>query len=79
MLATLLAGPLASPPTWAGTRTLHDNDDDDVLTRDIGMARGYVDTWASARKCRPAHCDEGSPANSTGDRFDATYNLVVQR
>jgi hypothetical protein len=43
------------------------------------LARGYVDTWASARKYRPAHWDDGSPANSTGDWFDTTYDLVVQR
>jgi hypothetical protein len=41
--------------------------------------RGYVDTWASARKYTPASWDEGSPALTTGDWFDTTYDLVVQR
>jgi hypothetical protein len=186
LLGSLLAVPLASTPAYAGTRTLHDNSDFDVATRDIDMtklkvtydgkgvratitmkdlrkkkrlrifvgmvtrvddtnpnspefgnfvefrlnehrkqkvvdwvttpttggylvekcsgvkvranykrdtlkytvpnrcarfdlARGYVDTWASARKYRPGSWDEGSPANSTGDWFDTTYDLVVQR
>ena len=43
------------------------------------LARGYVDTWGSARKYSRASCDEGSPANSTGDFFDTTYDLVVFR
>ena len=43
------------------------------------LARGYVDTYASARKYKPAHWDEGSPASSTGDWFDTTYDLVVPR
>jgi hypothetical protein len=43
------------------------------------LARGYVDTWASARKYGRASYDEGSPANSTGDFFDTTYDLVVLR
>jgi hypothetical protein len=43
------------------------------------LARGYVDTWASARKYDRASYDEGSPANSTGDFFDTTYDLVVLR
>jgi hypothetical protein len=43
------------------------------------LARGYVDTWASARKYTRASWDEGSPANSTGNWFDTTYDLVVQR
>jgi hypothetical protein len=43
------------------------------------LARGYVDTWASARKYGKASYDEGSPANSTGDFFDTTYDLVVFR
>lgn len=186
LLGSLLAVPLASTPAYAGTRTLHDNSDYDVPTRDIDMAklkvtydgkgvratitmkdlrkkkrlrifvgmvtrvddtdpnspefgnfvefrlnehrkqkvvdwvttpattgyviekcsgvkvkanykkdtlkyklpnrcarfdlaRGYVDTWASARKYTPGSWDEGSPANSTGDWFDTTYDLVVQR
>lgn len=41
--------------------------------------RGYVDTWASARKFRPATWDEGSPSQTTGDWFDTTYDLVVRR
>jgi hypothetical protein len=43
------------------------------------LARGYVDTWGSARKYGRASYDEGSPANSTGDFFDTTYDLVVFR
>ena len=43
------------------------------------LSRGYVDTWASARKYTRASWDEGSPANSTGDWFDTTYDLVVTR
>jgi hypothetical protein len=43
------------------------------------LSRRYVDTWASARKFRPAHWDEGSPSLTTGDWFDTTYDLVVQR
>ena len=43
------------------------------------LARGYVDTWGSARKYARASYDEGSPANSTGDFFDTTYDLVVFR
>ena len=43
------------------------------------LNRGYVDSYASARKYKPAHWDEGSPANSTGDWFDTTHDLAVQR
>jgi hypothetical protein len=43
------------------------------------LGRGYVDTWASARKYNPGTWDEGSPAFSTGDWFDTTYDLVVTR
>jgi hypothetical protein len=43
------------------------------------LSRGYVDTWASARKFRPASWNEGSPSLTTGDWFDTTYDLVVQR
>ena len=43
------------------------------------LARGYVDTWASARKFSRASWDEGSPAATTGDWFDTTYDLVVLR
>ena len=43
------------------------------------LSRGYVDTWASARKYTRASWDEGSPANSTGDWFDTTYDVVVTR
>jgi hypothetical protein len=186
LLGSLLAVPLASSPSYAGTQVLHDNDDFDVLHRDIDMDklkvtydakgvratiimkdlrkkkrlrifvgmvtraddndplspefgnfvefrlnergkqkvvgwvaalvnddyviekckgvkvkanytrdtlkyrlparcarfdinRGYVDTWASARKFTPASWDEGSPALTTGDWFDTTYDLVVTR
>ena len=43
------------------------------------LARGYVDTWASARKFSRASWDEGSPSLTTGDWFDTTYDLVVLR
>jgi hypothetical protein len=43
------------------------------------LARGYVDTWASARKFSRASWTEGSPALTTGDWFDTTYDLVVFR
>src|SRR4051794_16302857 len=43
------------------------------------LGRGYVDTWASARKFKAAHWDEGSPSQSTGDWFDTTSDLVVHR
>jgi hypothetical protein len=43
------------------------------------LNRGYVDTWASARKFAKASWDEGSPALTTGDWFDTTYDLVVFR
>jgi hypothetical protein len=43
------------------------------------LSRGYVDTWASARKFTRGSWDDGSPANSTGDWFDTTYDLVVHR
>jgi len=43
------------------------------------LARGYVDTWASARKFNPGTWDEGSPSLTTGDWFDTTYDLVVLR
>ena len=38
---------------------------------------GYIDSYASARKYRPSHWDQGSPANSTGDWFDTTYGLHI--
>ena len=37
LVAVLLAVPLTSAPAYAGTRVLHDNDDYDVLHRDIDM------------------------------------------
>jgi hypothetical protein len=43
------------------------------------LNRGYVDSYASARKYTPGHYDEGSPANSTGDWFDTTYDLRTPR
>jgi hypothetical protein len=43
------------------------------------LARGYVDTWGSARKFSRSSWDEGSPALTTGDWFDTTYDLVVFR
>jgi hypothetical protein len=41
--------------------------------------RGYISSYASTRKFRKAHWDEGSPANTTGDWFDTTYDLRVER
>ncbi len=40
---------------------------------------GYIDSYASARKYTRGHWDEGSPANSTGDWFDTTYGLHIDR
>ena len=37
LVTALLAGPLTSAPAYAGTRVLQDNDDYDVLHRDIDM------------------------------------------
>lgn len=42
-------------------------------------ARGYVDSYGSARKYRAKHWDKGSPADSTGDWFDTTYDLITRR
>ena len=43
------------------------------------LARGYVDTWGSARKYSRASWNVASPAATTGDWFDTTYDLVVFR
>jgi hypothetical protein len=43
------------------------------------LNRRYVDTWASARKFTAASWNEGSPALTTGDWYDTTYDLVVTR
>ena len=41
--------------------------------------RGYITSYASTRKFTKAHWDEGSPAATTGDWFDTTYDLRVER
>jgi hypothetical protein len=41
--------------------------------------RGYVTTYASTRKFTKGHWDEGSPALTTGDWFDTTPGLRVER
>ena len=40
--------------------------------------RGYISSYASTRKFTKAHWDEGSPADTTGDWFDTTYDLRVE-
>lgn len=41
--------------------------------------RGYITTYASTRKFKAKHWDEGSPALTTGDWFDTTPGLVVEQ
>lgn len=41
--------------------------------------KGYIKSYASARKFKARHWDEGSPADTTGDWFDTTYDLRVPR
>lgn len=41
--------------------------------------RGYITSYASTRKFKARHWDEGSPADTTGDWFDTTPGLVVER
>lgn len=40
--------------------------------------RGYISSYASTRKFKAQHWDEGSPADTTGDWFDTTYDLRVE-
>jgi hypothetical protein len=40
--------------------------------------RGYISSYASTRKFTKAHWDEGSPADTTGDWFDTTYDVRVE-
>jgi len=40
--------------------------------------RGYISSYGSTRKFKAAHWDEGSPADTTGDWFDTTYDLRVE-
>ena len=41
--------------------------------------RGYITSYASTRKFKPTHWDEGSPALTTGDWFDTTPGLVIEQ
>jgi hypothetical protein len=41
--------------------------------------RGYIYGYASTRKFKAKHWDDGSPANSTGDWFGTTYDIRVER
>jgi hypothetical protein len=41
--------------------------------------RGYITSYASTRKFKARHWDAGDPAATTGDWFDTTPGLVVER
>ena len=41
--------------------------------------RGYITSYASTRKFKAQHWDEGSPADTTGDWFDTTPGLVIRQ
>ncbi len=41
--------------------------------------RGYITSYASTRKFKAKHWDEGSPAETTGDWFDTTPGLVIHQ
>jgi hypothetical protein len=41
--------------------------------------RGYIYGYASTRKFKATHWDDGSPADSTGDWFGTTYDIRVER
>ena len=41
--------------------------------------RGYIFSYASTRKFKATHWDDGDPALTTGDWFDTTYDLRVER
>jgi hypothetical protein len=60
--------------------------DKDVITYKLPAScthflpdRGYLTTYASTRKFKARHWDDGSPAETTGDWFDTTPGLVVER
>jgi hypothetical protein len=40
--------------------------------------RGYISSYASTRKFKARHWDDGDPALTTGDWFDTTYDLRVE-
>jgi hypothetical protein len=40
--------------------------------------RGYISSYGSTRKFKKNHWDDGSPADTTGDWFDTTYDLRVE-
>lgn len=40
--------------------------------------RGYISSYASTRKFKAKHWDDGDPALTTGDWFDTTYDLRVE-
>jgi hypothetical protein len=40
--------------------------------------RGYISSYASTRKFKAKHWDDGDPAATTGDWFDTTYDLRVE-
>jgi hypothetical protein len=41
--------------------------------------RGYIVSYASTRRFKPSHWDDGDPAATTGDWFDTTPGLVVEQ
>lgn len=41
--------------------------------------RGYITSYASTRKFRSAHWDDGDPAATTGDWFDTTPGPVIEQ
>lgn len=41
--------------------------------------RGYITSYASTRKFKVKHWDDGSPSLTTGDWFDTTPGLVIKR
>jgi hypothetical protein len=62
------------------------NFDKDVITYKLPNrcsrfldGRGYITSYASTRKFKARHWDAGDPAATTGDWFDTTPGLVVER
>ena len=41
--------------------------------------KGYIYGYASTRKFKAKHWDDGSPADSTGDWFATTYDIRVEK
>jgi hypothetical protein len=41
--------------------------------------RGYITSYASTRKFKARHWDDGDPAATTGDWFDTTPGLVIEQ